>query len=232
MAQVICIIGNKGGTGKTTISHMLSQGFGLLGQRCACVLTDTAREPLAPQGRRYLLADARSPEALGKVMDKLRTLNGWMGIIDGGGNRTEMDRKLYALADLVLLPFRDSHEDIRTVIRDLEMFPRAWALPSQWPTNPWQREAAQRTIDTQLSGFTERILDPVAALSSSKILLQKQIPPQLPTPLANACRGIARQVLDLFDVLYEDVSDEVETVRDDVPSQRAGLTSAESTLAH
>lgn len=232
MAQVICIIGNKGGTGKTTISHMLSQGFGLLGQRCACVLTDAAREPLALQGRRYLLADARSPEALGKVMDKLRTLNGWMGIVDGGGNRTEMDRKLYALADLVLLPFRDSHEDIRTVIRDLEMFPRAWALPSQWPTNIWQREAAQRTIDTQLSGFTERILDPVAALSSSKILLQKQIPAQLPTPLANACRGIARQVLDLLDVLYEDVSDEAETVRDDVPSQRAGLTSAESTLAH
>ena len=95
MAQIICIIGNKGGTGKTTVSHMLSQGFGLLGQRSACVLTDTAREPLSPEGRRYLTADARSPEALAKVMEKLRSLNGWMGVIDGGGNRSEMDRKLY-----------------------------------------------------------------------------------------------------------------------------------------
>ena len=136
MAQIICIIGNKGGTGKTTVSHMLAQGFGLLGQRSACVLTDTAREPLSPEGRRYLTADARSPEALGKVMDKLRTLNGWMGVIDGGGNRSETDRRLYSLADLVLLPFRDSHEDIRTVVKDLELFPRAWALPSQWPTQP------------------------------------------------------------------------------------------------
>lgn len=210
MAQIICIIGNKGGTGKTTLSHMLSQGFGLLGQRSACVLTDTAREPLSPEGRRYLTADARSPEALSKVMDKLRTLNGWMGVIDGGGNRSEMDRKLYSMADLVLLPFRDSHEDIRTVIRDLEAFPRAWALPSQWPTNPWQREAAERTVATMLAEFRDRVLEPVGALSSSKLLLQKNIPTQLPTPLANACRGVGRQVLDLLEVMYEDVTDETE----------------------
>lgn len=217
MAQIICIIGNKGGTGKTTISHMLSQGFGLLGQRSACVLTDTAREPLSPEGRRYLTADARSPEALGKVMDKLRTLNGWMGVIDGGGNRTEFDRKLYSHADLVLLPFRDSHEDIRTVVKDLEMFPRAWALPSQWPTNPWQRDAASRSVNTQLAAFRERILEPLSALSSSKLLLQKQVPAQLPTPLANACRGVARQVLDLLEVMYEDVTDEAEQTDGDRP---------------
>ena len=45
MAEIICVIGNKGGTGKTTLSHMLCQGLGLLGQRAACVLTDTSREP-------------------------------------------------------------------------------------------------------------------------------------------------------------------------------------------
>jgi chromosome partitioning protein len=149
MAEIVCIIGNKGGTGKTTLSHMLCQGMGLLGQRSVCVLTDTHREPLDPDGRRYLVADARTREALGKVVDKIRTLPGWMGVIDGGGNRSEMDRKLYGLASLVLLPFRDSHEDIRTVIKDLEAFPRAWAIPSQWPTNPWQQEAAEKTIRDQ-----------------------------------------------------------------------------------
>jgi|GEM_PF-2356635 hypothetical protein len=123
MAEIVCIIGNKGGTGKTTLSHMLCQGMGLLGQRSVCVLTDTHREPLDPEGRRYLVADARTREALGKVVDKIRSLPGWLGVIDGGGNRTEMDRKLYGLASLVLLPFRDSHEDIRTVIRDLEIVP-------------------------------------------------------------------------------------------------------------
>ena len=118
MAEIICVIGNKGGTGKTTLSHMLCQGLGLLGQRAACVLTDTTREPLVPAGRRYLIADARTRDSLTKVVDKLRTLDDWIGVIDGGGNRTEMDRKLYALSDIVLLPFRESHEDIRTVLRD------------------------------------------------------------------------------------------------------------------
>ena len=92
MAQIVCVIGNKGGTGKTTLSHMLCQGLGLLGQRAACVLTDVCRQPLIPDGRRYITADARTPVALDKVVAKLRTLEHWLGVIDGGGNRTEMDR--------------------------------------------------------------------------------------------------------------------------------------------
>ena len=208
MADIICVIGNKGGTGKTTLSHMLCQGMGLLGQRAVCVLTDTHREPLAPAGRRYLVADARSREALAKVVDKIRSLNAWMGVIDGGGNRTEMDRKLYALADLVLLPFRDSHEDIRTVIRDLEMFPRAYAMPTQWPTNAWQREAAEKSIADMLSPYQDRILQPVYSLAASKLLLQTQVPPALPTPLGNACRSAAHQVLDLLQIPIDAGDDE------------------------
>ncbi|MBN8441295.1 MAG: hypothetical protein J0M28_06265 [Thauera sp.] len=200
MAEIICVIGNKGGTGKTTMSHMLCQGLGLLGQRSACVLTDTSREPLQPTGRRYITADARTRDALTKVVDKLRTLDDWIGIIDGGGNRTEMDRKLYALSDIVLLPFRDSHEDLRTVVRDLEMFPRAYAVPSQWPSNAWQRDAADRSVAQIMGAYRHRILKPVSALSSSKLLLQKQVPDQLPTALANACRALARQVLDVLEV--------------------------------
>jgi hypothetical protein len=204
MADIICVIGNKGGTGKTTLSHMLCQGMGLLGQRSVCVLTDTHREPLDPADRRYLIADARSGEALGKVTDKIRNLKAWLGVIDGGGNRTEMDRRLYSLADLVLLPFRDSHEDIRTVIRDLEMFPRAYAIPTQWPTNAWQRETAEKTVSELLAPYRDRILDPVLSLSASKILLQRRLPGSLPSPLAHACRTVARQVVDLLQLPLEE----------------------------
>jgi hypothetical protein len=210
MAEIVCIIGNKGGTGKTTLSHMLCQGIGLLGQRSVCVLTDTQREPLDPAGRRYLTADARTAEALGKVVDKIRTLKGWLGVIDGGGNRGDMDRRLYSLASLVLLPFRDSHEDIRTVIKDLEAFPRAWAIPSQWPSNPWQQEAAEKTLREQLGAHADRILKPVGMLSASKLLLQKNIPDKLPTPLANACRALAYQVLELLEVPCEEPVEDIE----------------------
>jgi hypothetical protein len=220
MADSLCVIGTKGGTGKTTLSHMLCQGMGLLGQRAVCVLTDTHREPLEPADRRYLVADARSREALAKVVDKIRSLNAWMGVIDGGGNRTEMDRKLYGLADLVLLPFRDSHEDLRTVIRDLEMFPRAYAVPTQWPTNAWQREAAEKSIGDLLAPYRDRILQPVYSLAASKLLLQTNIPPALPTPLANACRAAAHQVLDLLQIPI-DSGDEEDGVPQATPTPSA-----------
>jgi len=219
MADIICVIGNKGGTGKTTLSHMLSHGLGLLGQRSVCVLTDTYREPLDPTGRRYLVADARSREALGKVTDKIRSLKSWLGVIDGGGNRTEMDRRLYGLADLVLLPFRDSHEDIRTVIRDLEMFPRAYAIPTQWPTNAWQKDAAEKTVQEMLAPYKDRILDPVYALSGSKVLLQKQVPGTIPSALNNACRGAARQILDLLQIEILEDDDDAEIAAPSTSSQ-------------
>ncbi len=206
MADIICVIGNKGGTGKTTLSHMLCQGMGLLGQRSVCVLTDTHREPLDPADRRYLIADARTREALGKVTDKIRSLHAWLGVIDGGGNRTEVDRRLYNVADLVLLPFRDSHEDIRTVIRDLEMFPRAYAIPSQWPTNAWQREAADKAVTELLAPYRDRMLDPVFSLSASRQLLQKNLPGSMPTPLANACRAVAHQVINILQLPLEDAA--------------------------
>ena len=225
MADIICVIGNKGGTGKTTLSHMLSHGLGLLGQRSVCVLTDTYREPLDPAGRRYLVADARSREALAKVTDKIRSLKSWLGVIDGGGNRTEMDRRLYGLADLVLLPFRDSHEDIRTVIRDLEMFPRAYAIPTQWPTNAWQKEAASKTVQEMLAPYQDRILDPVYALSGSKVLLQKQVPASVPSALNNASRSVARQVLDLLQIdILDDELDETETTQ--APQRTTALAAA------
>lgn len=220
MAEIVCIIGNKGGTGKTTLSHMLAQGLGLLSRRAVCVLTDAEREPLDPAGRRYLVADARSREALVKVVAKVRDLKGWLGVMDGGANRADMDRRLYGIADLVLLPFRDSHEDMRTVARDLETFPRAYALPSQWPTNPWQRDAAQRTLDEQLGFYSGRILDPVPALSASKLLLHKHVPDTLPTPLANACRRLAGEVLDALGLGYEGALEEPVEDEDDALNER------------
>lgn len=198
MAHIICIIGNKGGTGKTTLSHMLCQGFGLLGQRSVCILTDASRERLSPEGRRYLTADGRRREVLQQIVDKIRSLDDWVGVIDGGGNRTDVDQRLYALSDVCLLPFRDSPEDIRSLYRDLELFPEAWPLPSQWPSNTWARESAEKMMASCLEQHEHRILKPVFALSSSKLLLQQQIPETLPTPLANACRNLARQVATLF----------------------------------
>jgi chromosome partitioning protein len=200
MAHIVCIIGNKGGTGKTTLTHLLAHGLGLLGHRAVAALTDCDREPIAKTHRLYLPVDARTPDALAEVAAKLKRVEGWIGIIDGGGNRPKMDIELARLASLVLLPFRESHEDMRTVARDLARFPQAFALPSQWPTNVWAQGAARRSLTEQLSAHSGRILPPVCAVGASKLLLQTEQPATLPTPVNNAARALAWTVLELLRV--------------------------------
>lgn len=195
MKKLICVIGHKGGTGKTSITHMLCHGFGLLGMRSIAVLTDFAREPLYRGDRGYTPLDGRTPEKLEKIMDKLESMPEWIGVIDGGANRPDMDKHLYEVCSLTLLPFRDSHEDIRTVRHDLESYTTAYGIPSQWPTNPWQQMAAEHTLDELMQDYRPRLLDPVYTVSSSKLLLENQIPHELPTVLNNVCRGLAKQTL-------------------------------------
>ena len=195
MATIIGILGNKGGTGKTTLTHLVAHGLALAGHRVVAATTDAGREPLAKTHRRYLPVDARTPEALEKVAAKLANVDGWYGVLDGGANRPETDLRLAALADLVLLPFRDSPEDLRVVTHDLDRFPGALALPSQWPTNVWQREAAERALGRSLAGYASRILRPVPAVSATKQLLEIVPPAKLPPQVDQAARDLADTVL-------------------------------------
>lgn len=211
MSKLICVIGNKGGTGKTSISHMMCHGFGLLGRRSIAVLTDPAREPLQRSNRDYTPLDGRTPERLQKILGKLEGMPDWIGVIDGGANRPEMDEFLAQKSQLVLLPFRDSHEDIRTVRKDLEVFTEAYGIPSQWPKNPWQQMAAEHTLDELMQDFRPRLLEPVYTVSSSKLLLESQLPHELPTVLHNICRGLAKQALIHLEVI--DYPQSEETVR-------------------
>ena len=163
--------------------------------RSIAVLTDPAREPLIRSNRNYTPLDGRSPDKLEKILEKLSNMPEWIGVIDGGANRQEMDEFLYTQAQLVLLPFRDSHEDIRTVRKDLDVFSEAYGIPSQWPKNPWQQMAAEHTLDELMQDYRPRLLDPVYTVSSSKLLLETQLPHELPTVLNNVCRGLAKQIL-------------------------------------
>ena len=223
MGQVISVIGNKGGTGKTTLSHMLGHGFGLFNRRAVAILTDTYRDKLSKFNRSYLPYDAREAGDLQRAAAKLAAAPDWVGIIDGGGNRPEMDEQLAGMSDLVLLPFRESHEDIRTLVRDLDRFPNAYALPSQWPTNRWAEASAQRTVHSMLGNYQHRILAPVYALSCSKILLQDELPMVLPTQLHNASREIAMQVMELLGM---EMNEGAWIGRDELEQARAGVPAA------
>ena len=202
MQQLIMIIGSKGGTGKTSISHMLCHGLGLLHRQSISILTDVEREPLSRVGRHYITLDGRSPEKFEKILEKLEGMPDWLGVVDGGGGHPELDHHLYDLGGLVLLPFRDSHEDMRTVLKDLDRYPNAYGIPSQWPTNSWQQMAAERTLDEVMQSYRPRLLDPVYSVSASKLLLQNEVPASLPSMLNNVSRSLAKQVLDKLGLSY------------------------------
>jgi chromosome partitioning protein len=200
MAQIICIIGNTSGAGKTTLTHMLAHGLGLFGKDTVAVLTDPHRQGLKKANRNYLPFDARRPENLRQVVVKLRELAHWHGVIDYGGNRPSASATLAALADLVLLPFRDSQEGFRSVAEDLQRFPRAYALPSQWPTDPWQLELANQALERTLPHARSRVLEPVYAQSATTVLLEQELPSLLPAALNNSCRMLALQAMELVGI--------------------------------
>jgi chromosome partitioning protein len=208
MAQIISLLGVKGGSGKTTLSHMLCYGMGLIGRRAACIMTDIGREPPPHGTLPYVFADGRSESARQQIIATVRARPDRIGIIDGGANRIETDSSIYAQSDLILLPFRDSHEDLRVICQDLERLPRAYALPSQWPTNPWQYKASLKVIEAIPEEFRGRVLAPVFSISSSKLLLSFQASDSLPTPLNHACRAIARYVLHILEHGTENIPPE------------------------
>ncbi|MDQ7989851.1 MAG: hypothetical protein REI09_09490 [Candidatus Dactylopiibacterium sp.] len=200
MAYIVSLLGSKGGSGKTTLSHMLCYGLGLLGHRAAYVMTDGGREAPRPGTLPYVYADGREAPARARIIQALKSREDWIGVVDGGANQMQTDDGLHAESDLVLLPFRDSAEDLRVVCRDLERMPHALALPSQWPSNPWQFKASVRLLESAPEPLHGRILAPVFALSASKQLLQDPLPESLPTALSSACRAVARYLVGLLEL--------------------------------
>lgn len=85
--KVVAFFGSKGGTGKSTLSHLLAYGAALQGEPAVVVHTDD-REPESHDGRPYHYFDGRDPRRLYSVLEKSRASDQpGLCVIDGGGNR-------------------------------------------------------------------------------------------------------------------------------------------------
>lgn len=187
MSNLIFIGGQKGGTTKTTTAHLMCLGSILRGQPAAYVLTDPHRT-LKPEGRPYGVMDGRNAETLARIIAASGdTKNGWL-VIDGGGNRPDFDRAIAAQAQLTILPFRCSEEDLETVSKDLSAIPNSVALPSAWPTNKHAQEAAEKFIDALDEVFPGRVIKtPIYFVNSALELLGNSLDSPS-TPVRNAAR--------------------------------------------
>ena len=195
---IIFIGGEKGGTTKSTTAHLICLGAVLRNQPADYVLTDPRRN-LKSAGRPYSVLDGRIPANLLRVISASQSVdNGWL-VIDGGGNRPAFDKDLSQEADLVLLPFRDSEEDLEVVARGLSEIPNALAWPSAWPTNRHAQESAQTIIDGLALAFPGRVIrTPLYFVNSVKELLGDT----LGNPLTTT-RSAARRAFDLMQDTFE-----------------------------
>ncbi len=198
MSNLIYLGGQKGGTTKTTTAHLLCLGAILRGQPAAYVLTDPNRQ-IKAEGRPYGVLDGRDPAKLAQIIAASEsTQNGWL-VIDGGGNRPALDAELAAEADLCLLPFRASEEDLDTVALDLASLPGAIAWPSAWPTNRHAELAAQYLIDGLEKAFPLRVLSPPIYFVNAVLELLGASLDSPSTPVRNAARRTFTIMADWFD---------------------------------
>lgn len=199
MTKIVYIGGGKGGTGKTTTTHLACLGAILRNQPAAYVLTDPLRK-LRGEGRPYGVLDGRMPNQLAQILTASENgLNGWL-FIDGGGNRPAFDREISAEAKLCLLPFRASEEDLDTVAADLQNLPNAIAWPTAWPTNAHAERAAQFYIDGLMQAFPGRVLArPIPFVNSVSELLANA----LASP-STAARQTGKRVFDTIEHRFMD----------------------------
>lgn len=199
MSHSIYIGGQKGGATKTTTSHLICLGAILHKQPAAYVLTDPNRQ-LKEEGRPYSVLDGRDPRELAKIIGTIDAhRNGWW-VVDGGGNRPAFDAEMAQAVDLVVLPFRDSEEDLEAVTRDMHAYPNALAWPCAWPTNDKAQQVVKHLIEALAMAFPQRVIkSPLYFVNSAKELLGSSLE-NPSTPTRNAARRAFGIVSDTFDL--------------------------------
>jgi len=196
--RTVAILGTKGGTTKTATSHLICLGACLHGVPAAYVLTDPARK-VRGEGRPYAVMDGRLPEQLALILDSSSSnLNAWL-VLDGGGNRPEFDNEVAKHADLTIIPFRASEEDVDTVAQSLAAIPNALAWPSAWPTNSFAQNAAQYLVDGLSKAHPQRVISPAIPFVNS---ISDLLASNLASP-STAVRQTARKVFSIVSDYYD-----------------------------
>lgn len=193
MAKLIATAGEKGGTGKTTVAHLIGHGAGSLPHPIDTVVitTDGHDDPVDGQ-RRYLPLDGRDLAALPGLLEQLDRQERLLVVLDGAAARPELDRLIQSVADLVVLPYGPSYQDAVRVAKDLERLPAAVALPNRWPTHPDVAKRAERWL---ASIPASRRLPPMTALSRVDELLDAEAYKRVATPLSRRAQQLVIEIL-------------------------------------
>lgn len=196
----VAIISPKGGTGKSTLSHLLAYGAAWR-QVPAYLLHTDERDPMVVDGRPYAYIDARDPETLSRVMGSMVNSNG-LCVVDGGGNRPDFDRWIAEYVDLVLIPATADTEAIDLAMATMDKLERAGMNNIRFVLNMVSTNEKARLRDFQhyFSKLdTEKIIGQVKEAKAVKRLREpdKENPfVTLPSNINNLARSMYELVAD------------------------------------
>lgn len=181
----VAIVSSKGGTGKTSLAHLLALGAAWKNIPSYLMHTDN-RDPITVQGRPYLYYDARTPETLAALVQAAINQHG-LCIIDGGGNRPDFDNWIAQYVDLVLIPVTPDQEATKLAQADRKRMIDAGAencryLLNNVSTNAKAREFDRSMFYSQLD--SELIAGEVKSLAAIKRLNIPDVEP-FSTPPSN-----------------------------------------------
>ncbi|MCX9156500.1 hypothetical protein OPU71_10240 [Niveibacterium sp. 24ML] len=162
------------------------------------VLTDD-REVFPDAQRPYRVRDGRDPRELERFVNLMLKLNREQPdhrcvlVIDGGGNRTEIDDWLSSVSTLCVLPADPSFESVKRVWRDAERMPSAVILPNRWPTNSFAAQADKPLLEVLHQEFPGRVLEPLPSMHAVNKLLAADFT-ALDSGQRTFCRAVADRV--------------------------------------
>jgi len=189
--KTVAILGSKGGTGKSSLTHCLAYGAYLFGLETLMVHTD--QRPPVKAGRPYRYMDASANYSQVTSLIRERTDEDGLMVIDGAGNRPHVDLWLARTVDLVLVPVTNSAEDVRCAMKDLSRFanPNAHIVVNRWPANRLVRMVMQRYVD-QLP--PSRVIGKLPEVGAMRHFLDDGEWHTPPTKVNNASRRLFRMV--------------------------------------
>jgi len=193
MAKVIAFAGLKGGTGKSTLSHLVAHGAGSLPRPIPTVVVTTDPEDALAEGeRRYVVVDGRSPPLLADQLQRLLSIGRLLVIVDGVANRSDVDHVVARIADLVIIPYGPSAQDGLRAAANLAGMPTAIGMPNRWPTHPGVAKRAKRWLEMVPAA---RRLPALRAIPKLDALLSRDSYAEIAYEIAAPARGLILEIL-------------------------------------
>lgn len=196
--KIVGLFGSKGGTGKSTLSHLLALGCAMHGRPALVIHTD-ARDPERHEGRPYHYLDGRDPRTLYAALERAKAASDGIAVIDGGGNRAGIAGVLAQACDLVLIPCGIGGQDATMAIADLEALPGAWIVINRWPMlplHPRRPKAAAYIAQLPVDRILCRLGESAAADRLTESDSEEHPWAALPTRVTHAARQFYSAVSD------------------------------------